>query len=765
MRPLLALLAATTPALGAIDLGQTVILASGADVAKPAQVLSEEIEERTGLRWPVTEAAAATDIASIRLTLDAAAPGPEGYRIRTMGRRIEIAGSDARGVLYGVGRFLRALDWAPGRVSLAEPLNVESKPVTALRGHQLGYRPKTNSYDGFTVEMWEQYIRDLALSGCNAIELIPPRSDDADLSPHFPLPKLPMMVEMSRILDEYGLDVWIWYPALDEDYSKPETVEFALREWDEVFRALPRIDAVFVPGGDPGHTAPRYLMPLLEKQAAQLRRRHAGAEMWMAPQGFSSAWLEEFFGILDREPEWLTGLVFGPQVRISLPELRERTPKRYPIRRYPDITHSRHAQYPVPDWDLAYALTEGREVINPRPVDQARIFRLFNDYAVGFLTYSEGVNDDVNKFVWSALGWDPETDLVGTLRDYARWHMSPEHADALAQGILDLERNWRGPLLVNEGVDQTLLRFRAIERTDSPQLLANWRFQSLLYRAYYDAAVRARLIAETAQERLAREALQRGALDEAERLLKEPAGAAPEWRARVYELAAALFQSIRLQTSVARYQAIGIERGATLDTFEAPLNDRRFLLAEIATVRGIASEQERRARIEALLTRTDPGPGGFYDDLGNPSLQPHLVRGEGHEKDPAHLRSALMGFAWRNGSGDARLARAPRAWLDHAEAMNDATLEMRYEGLDPLARYRVRVVYAGETVDPRIRLDAEGREVHPLMARPIPFRPLQFDVPQEATADGQLALTWTREPGLGGSGRGLQVSEVWLLKQ
>ena len=28
---------------------------------------------------------------------------------------------------------------------------------------------------------------------------------------------------------------------------------------------------------------------------------------------------------------------------------------------------------------------------------------------MGFLTYSEGVNDDMNKFVWSGLGWDPDS--------------------------------------------------------------------------------------------------------------------------------------------------------------------------------------------------------------------------------------------------------------------------------------------------------------------------------------------------------------------
>ena len=37
---------------------------------------------------------------------------------------------------------------------------------------------------------------------------------------------------MSRLLDDYGLDVWIWYPAMDQDYSNPTTVEFALKRKD-----------------------------------------------------------------------------------------------------------------------------------------------------------------------------------------------------------------------------------------------------------------------------------------------------------------------------------------------------------------------------------------------------------------------------------------------------------------------------------------------------------------------------------------------------
>ena len=160
----------------------------------------------------------------------------------------------------------------------------------------MAYRDKTNSYDGWDLPQWEQYICDMAVFGTNAIEMIPPRSDDLPDSVHFPRPILEMMTGVSAIVDEYGIDVWLWYPALDEDYTDPATVEFALKEWAEVFAALPRIDAIMVPGGDPGHTPPGVLMALLEKQTANLHRFHPHAEMWVSPQGYSDVWMAEFLG-------------------------------------------------------------------------------------------------------------------------------------------------------------------------------------------------------------------------------------------------------------------------------------------------------------------------------------------------------------------------------------------------------------------------------------------------------------------------------------
>jgi hypothetical protein len=768
----------------------TVVLSSQASPRErqAARMLVEEVERRSGVRWPIVaswpDAGAVVAVGNVATDLDFAGdkaealrrgePGkPESYRLIGQGGArptVLVAGNDERGVLFGVGHLLRVLDMRDGRVTCDGNLKIDTAPAYPLRGHQLGYRPKTNSYDAWDLPIWEQYIRDLAVFGSNAVELVPPRTDDAATSPHFPLPQLPMMAGMSEICDRYGLDVWIWYPALDKDYADPATVEAAIEEWGRVYDALPRIDAIFVPGGDPGHTRPKYMMELLKRQTQRLKQSHPQAQMWMSPQSFNQEWFDEFVEIMRGEPEWLTGIVFGPQVRVSLPKLRELMPARYPIRHYPDITHSRQSQYSVPDWDTAHALTSARECINPRPVDQAAIFRLLQPYTVGFLTYSEGCNDDVNKIVWSGLGWNPEADIVEILREYSGYFIGSAYRDSFAQVLLALERNWRGPLATNAGVDVALAQLEDLQRGASPALLRNWRFQQALYRGYYDAYVRRRLLWETELEQQALDILQTAneenldpVLTKAEAVLARAdlEHVAPRLRQRTFELAEALFQSIRMQTSVDKYRAIGVDRGATLDTIDYPLNNRRWLAAQIKGVREMHRKQDKLAALARVVRWQDPGPGGFYDDLGNLAHQPHLVRGKPFAEDPASLESSKVGFEeegenWR------------LSWCDHAESMLESPLRMHYDDLDPAARYTLRVVYAGDGLHKKIRLLAgaeEQIEIHPYLRKPVPVKPIEFSIPPEATRDGTLDLAWYREEGLGDNGRGCQVSEVWLVRQ
>ncbi len=813
------------PAPAALDLsGASLVLAPGmtGPEKKAAQMLVEEVEKRSQVRWPLVDRPSAAGGPVVVLGQRAALlqafpdlavklPGgpndakPEGYHLVSLAPgEVIVAGNDARGVLYGAGRLLRLMDYAGesapdhlGKVTLAAGLDIATAPAYALRGHQLGYRPKTNAYDGWTAAMWEQYIRDLVIFGANAIEGIPPRSDDMADSPHFTLPPMQMLIEQSRIAQEYGIEFWVWYPAMDRDYGDPATVAAALKEWAGVLKQLPKLDALFVPGGDPGHTSPKNLFPFLEKQAAQLRELHPGAKLWMSPQGFDQAWMDDFYRILRTEPTWLEGIVFGPQQRESLDVLRVKVPRRYKMRFYPDITHSLESQYPVPDWDYAFPVTENREVTNPRPVDEAAIFHRYQHLAeYGFLTYSEGCNDDVNKFVWSGLGWDPHEDVLDILRDYSHYFIGGGAlGEGFAQGLMALERNWRGPLLTNEGVYTTLAQFQDLERTVGPSVLENWRFQAALYRAYYDATDRARLIAETEQEAKAMDELRRAgvsgslaAMAAAEKALAPPeVMPAAQWRARVFELAEGLFQSIHAQLSVARYKGEAIGRGANLDLIDTPLNNAQWLNEQFAAIRALPSEAERLRRIGTILNWTDPGPGGFYDNLGDPANHPHLVPGKSYAEDPAFLQTPFIGVGGgpraegqmireiprarpqaAQGGSERRAAFAPQpvrriSSSRFAQTLHEQPLEMLYRGLDPTAHYRLRVVYGSGSNNVLIRLVANGSyEIQPLERKILQPDPLEFDLPPSLTAGGELRLTWTGAPGLGGDGRGVQVAEVWL---
>jgi hypothetical protein len=97
-----------------------------------------------------------------------------------------------------------------------------------------------------------------------------------------------------------------------------------------------------------------------------------------------------------------------------------------------------------------------------------------------------------------------------------------------------------------------------------------------------------------------------------------------------------------MQLSVEKYQAIGVGRGANLNTIDFPLNDRLWLKQRFSEIRKLESEAERQKQLAEIVDWTNPGPGGFYDDLGNLSRQPHLVRAPGFEKDPYLLESSVV---------------------------------------------------------------------------------------------------------------------------
>lgn len=753
------------------------------------QMLVEEIEKRTTIRltttikWPESS----TPVIAVGIASSFNNNGPfsqvnvgslnkavEGFKIKAIndGKNaptIFIIGNDTRGMLFGVGYFLRKISMTPGKILVPNDLNIDTHPLIALRGHQLGYRPKTNAYDGFTEAMWEQYIRDLAVFGTNAIELMPPITDDAANSPMFPLPQMEMMIRMSRILQKYDLKVWIWYPEMFGDYTKPENVQRSLDDNRKIFSQLPKIDAIFICGGDPGNLPPAILFTQLEKKAKILRQYHPKAEIWVSPQGFNKERMDDFIQLVKKEPAWLTGIVHGPQISMDVNDFRKQIPAKYPIRQYPDITHSLDSQYSVPDWDFAFAATENRETINPRPITESAIFHADSmSSKCGFITYSEGLNDDVNKIVWSGLGWNPNANLTEILEDYSRYFIGPEYASDFAQGLFNLEQNWNGPLLGNTSVYTTLYKFQSMDKKALPDVRLNWRFQQAMYRAYYDAYNRSRLIYETQLEDEAMNILRKSsemgsllAMEQASDVLDKASlkNVSEDWRQRIFELAEALFQSTHMQLSVKKYYAIAVRRGANLDLISYPLNDRLWLEAQFKRIAQINTERDRLNEIDKITNWKNPGPGGFYDDLGDLGNQSHIVMEESYSDDPAFYNSPFVGFYLSSREN----MTVRKSWGQYMQTLFGHPLKMQYSNLDKSAQYMVKVTSISKNP---IRLIAnDGTMIHDYTRRGSEIGPVSYDIPLEATKDGDLTLKWNMETGMGGTGRGCQIAEVWLIKK
>ncbi|WP_375582687.1 hypothetical protein [Cyclobacterium xiamenense] len=752
-----------------LDLSEAVLLVSpqmNASVRETAQtILVEEVSKRTGIPlelgsgWESSTRIALVLAGEDRLfgkavptRMDADAPElkKEGYRIfhesDANGNTLWVIGADTRGLLYGIGKFLRTAQLAEGKIALDAGFAFSESPEYPLRGHQFGYRNTANSWDAWTVEQFDQHFREQVLFGANAFENIPFQQKAA--SPHFKVDPQLMEVELSKICDKYDADYWVWTPA-PRDLSVPGAHQEGLEKQRDFYARCPRLNAVFVPGGDPGENHPAELIPYLEDLSKALREFHPEAGVWVSLQGFNKEKISYFFDYLEKNsPDWLRGVVYGP----SSPPIaleRELLPEKYLHRFYPDITHTVRCHYPVENWDQAFALTLGREPCNPQPQMYTRLFQQDSPHTDGFITYSDGTHDDMNKVVWSQLGFDSTKEPQSIVKEYTRFFFGAEVAEDAARGILALEENWDGPILDNPSIENTLNLWKRLE-TAHPELGENWRWQQLVMRAYYDAYIKKRLdfekgleaeayaILETAPTLGAEQAMS-DALQHLRKAETEPV--ARELKERVEFYCEKLFQSVGAQTSVEKYQASGAERGAILDFIDYPLNNLWWLEDEFEKVLLLDSEAERLARLDFIRTYEDPGEGSFYDNISS--------------ADAKHVTSKTddaIDFLWENnGINRKRLSTQ----------LFQFTPTLAYSELNPTSDYLIRVSGYGEAL-----LRANGQRLTATKYEKGYEEFKEFPLPKELIPDGKLEISFDKpdEEHLNWRQQS-RVTDVWVIKQ
>ncbi len=674
----------------------------------------------------------------------------EGYRLvhqSSNGKNVLwVIGADKRGVLYGIGKLLRTANMRQGQLSISANTDIYESPEFALRGHQFGYRNTANSWDAWTIGQFDQHFREQVLFGANSFENIP--FQDPGSSVHFKVDPQKMEIELSKICDRYDADYWAWTPAPDDLTNKNARAE-GLRKQEAFYSRCPRLDGVFVPGGDPGDNPPSELIPYLKDLSVLLKRYHQDAGIWVSLQGFDEEKIDYFFKYLEENrPDWLRGLVHGPGSPPMELE-RRRLPKKYRYRFYPDITHTVRCHYPVENWDQAFALTLGREPCNPQPLRYTELFRRDVPITDGYITYSDGSHDDVNKVLWSQLGWNPDKIPKDIVREYCRFFFGPEVAESAAEGIFDLEQNWIGPALGNEGIEETLTRWKKLE-TENPQLQDNWRWQQLIMRAYYDFYIQTRLGYEENLEHEANAVLAYAdsigadkAMDEAVSLLRHadrnPMG--KSLKQKVVHYAEKLFRSIGAQTSVKKYGARSAERGAILDLIDYPLNNRWWLEDEFKKIGELKTEREKLAKLEFIRTYATPGEDSFYDNISSIGA-----------KHVTSTTDDAIDYLWEN-DGRSRKRLSTQLF--------QFTPTLEYSELDSQGEYLIRVAGYGEAL-----LRANGQRLKPTKYKKGYEEFKEFPLPKDLIKEGNLKITFDKphEEHLNWRKQS-RITDVWLLRQ
>lgn len=727
------------------------------------RVLQEEIKLRTQVLWKEISSNQKSPLIVMALSSDKSignlvVPEVSGAGIKLEGFRLTstnngnqdiiwMIGADERGVLYAMGAFLKSAEFQKGSVTFDKKYELETAPAYALRGHQLGYRNTANSWDAWDFTQYEKYIRDLAFFGTNAIENIP--IQDGPPGPHMKIPSDEMNFKMSKICHDYGLDYWVWTPSV-VDLADVDKYKKEVQYHSDFYKKCPHLDGVFFPGGDPGNNHPKFVMPFLKDIAAELKKYHPKAGMWISLQGFSDDEVNYFYDYLEKnQPTWLAGVVTGP----SSPDLagtRFRLPKQYKHRHYPDLTHTVRCQYPTENWDQAFALTEGREVSNPQPYYYAKIHNRFAPFTDGFVSYSDGVHDDVNKVIWSQMAWDPNKDVRNVLVEYARNFFGHLVAEKVADGILALERNWVGPIEENGGIETTFTFWKNLE-SDNPGLQTNWRWQQLIMRAYYDTYVKRRKLYEQNLELKANVVLSQASVLGSDKAMNDALNYVnladkypvfPEIRQKIVGYCDALFKSIGMQTSVPKYQASGAERGAILDFLDYPLNNRWWLADEFDKVRKMPSENDKLARLKILAEWENPGKGSYYDNISDLSKGPRVKT----RTDDA------TEFLW----GDNGLSRLR---LSSQLFQNFPVLE--YTDLDPNGRYLIRVSGFGDAL-----LRVDGERISPTLYQKGLEEFKEFPLSPMYVSDGKLKVSFDQpEESKLNWRQHSKVFDVWLLKK
>jgi hypothetical protein len=759
-------------------------------------------------------------------------------------------GSDDHGCVYAVGELLRRAVIRKGRIEVATDLDVRTAPAFELRGTQFGQsgvainKAKARPWTQAEVE---SKIADFALAGANVLQVAVTSTED---DPTYRCIKglgLKTIVHWSGNAGS-GPTEWQAQESIGRiGYlcpSVPEARQALLRAVDAAFSKSPHFDYVSFAGGDGGGCECDRCKPygavfirLVEDYATIVHKYHPDAQVMFTNQKFDNEDDLAIFRYLRENPNtgirafcvgpgsdamsWQPGHRqhhrmdlfryprFGPFSRY-MQEIVHQLPPHVDLAFYNEITHWRYAQhayvqaYPRPDKDGNHP-PQWNHFIYERMPDPylTQVYDRLTFYAwprfyrwvfgevvrngLGDCTHSSGTHDHFNQWMWQRLLWSPHRTAEDLVDEYARAWFGPEAAPLMAKAVFLMEeylqRDPERPITRKTSID----RYYDLVMQAGKAMPDHLRDRSWLWREYAQkAAIDKRTKLAVGQQMALQRSVERdiaGVLAKSGSSDRSDRSAEPNLNALVSRCLARLAR-LTETPAMRRLREEAVRLGDESNTLYGVRSeglvslDHDFIglgwLKRQLERAGAAAGEGKRELLQTIAEYENPGPGGFYDNLGTGESAPHLVQGYPYDHGQPYVGDMLD-------EGNRISQRTMAYTQDEAEGIT-----LRYEGLDPKARYRVRFTLVRPWFQPRYahRMNQKSQSIYAdsvalaeglqLPEKMSDF--FSFDIPPEATADGALTISFRKMPDVAAGDRvsveqwrncggwGTLCSEVWLMK-
>ena len=476
-------------------------------VTRAAAILRERLAERGALT--PTPAAAGPEIV-LALAPDLPA---EGYRLEPAARGVRIAGGTPRGVLYGVGQFLRTSRYDGG----FQP--------SAWRGVSVPHCPVRGMYFATHFHNWYhvaspaetvRYLEDLALWGANAIMVIFPMINLRGWDDPQAEPALAMVRQYARAVKDLGL---LFVTAVNNTMfsgapaairatpltdplhrrgnsghpvcpSRPDGHAYLMANARELFARLADVGVDLLchwPYDEGGCACPQCApwgcngYYKLSREFSQVAREYfPHLQTILSTWTFDTPPEGEWQGLADnlaRGNDWLDYLLADAHEDFPRYPLDVGRPGGLPLLNFPEI--SMWGNWP---W--------GGVGAHPLPARCQRLWDQVRHLAQGGFPYSEGIYEDLNKAVVLQFYWDRARAATATLAAYSNYEFGAATTPDVLTLIAGLEDAAsracrREPVAAADAVRRAELA-DDVHRRLPAWAQRNWRWELLLLRARLD---------------------------------------------------------------------------------------------------------------------------------------------------------------------------------------------------------------------------------------------------------------------------------------